>query len=257
MIGKPPRIILLCWLLVFGCVWHPVNTYSAPLKYTILKKAPHSPTSFTQGLLVDGGLLYESSGLYNRSYIHIYDKNTNIRQQSKHIAPTLFAEGLALFQDKLYLLTWKKGKLLILDKNTLKLLATKRYNGEGWGLTHTGDKFVMSDGSAKLTFRNSSNFSISRTLSVTNNNTAVHKLNELEFAEGVIWANVWQSPYIYKISPISGKTLGIADFSQLMQENNADARFSVLNGIAYDPAEKAFWITGKHWPYRYLVRFTP
>lgn len=249
--------LLICFAIVF---FLSSITYAAPprvaeLKYVILKKLPHSEHSFTQGLLVDEDYVYESSGLYGKSYLQTYHRLTGVNKLKHNIQTNLFAEGLTLYQKKLYLLTWKAGKLLIFDQATLNLLDTIQYRGEGWGLTHDGKAFVMSNGSSELTFRDSNTFQVLKRLPVKYLSDPVEKINELEFAQNTLWANVWQSTKIIQIHPTSGTVLGIADFDALAKENKADTKFSVLNGIAFDEKEDAFWVTGKNWPYRYLIRF--
>ena len=225
------------------------------LNYTILEEKKHDTNSFTQGLFWQDGKLYESSGLYGKSFLRRYDANNlNIEQQVR-LPARFFAEGLTLYQDKLYLLTWQAGTLLVYDKNTFQEQKPLKYQGQGWGLSHDGKHFVMSDGSDQIYFRDSQSFEVVRKVQVHSKWRKYKKINELEFAEGAVWANVWLKPYILKISPDNGEVLGIASFSDLVSVNTKSPRHAVLNGIAYDKSRDAFWITGKLWPKSYLIRF--
>lgn len=225
------------------------------LRVTVLEEQPHDPLTFTQGLLINEGKVYESSGLYRKSFIRRYDNQTQKIEKQRKLPNHLFAEGLTLFNKQLFLLTWKSGMALVLDPKTLQPLKKFTYSGEGWGLTHSASELIMSDGSDTLTFRNPSTFKKNKSISVHSQWKRYKNLNELDYAESAIWANVWQSNLILKISPEDGSVLGIADLSKLANKHNRIKHESVLNGIAYDQEKKAFWITGKYWASRYLVRF--
>lgn len=225
------------------------------LSVTVLEEQAHDPLTFTQGLLISDGKVYESSGLYSKSFIRRYDNQTQKIEKQRKLPNNLFAEGLTLFNNQLFLLTWKSGMALVLDPKTLQPLKKFSYSGEGWGLTHSANELIMSDGSDTLIFRNPSTFKKTKSISVHSKWKHYKNLNELDYADSAIWANIWQSNLILKISPLDGSVLGIADLSKLAEKNNRIRNESVLNGIAYDEEKKAFWITGKYWPSRYLVRF--
>ncbi len=225
------------------------------LSVTILEERPHDAHIFTQGFLINEGKVYESSGLYGKSFIRRYDNQTQKIEKQRKLPSNLFAEGLTLLNDQLFLLTWKAGMALALSPKTLQPLKKFTYIGEGWGLTHSDNELIMSDGSDTLTFRDPSTFKKTKSISVHSKWKPYDNLNELEYAESAIWANIWQSDLILKISPSDGSVLGIADLSKLAKKNNLIKNESVLNGIAYDKDKKAFWITGKYWASRYLVRF--
>lgn len=230
----------------------PANT--TPLGYTIIKEAAHA-RAFTQGLLVNDGTLYESSGLYQRSFIRAYDLEANRVRAKTQLPKTIFAEGLTKFGDTLFLLSWKAGTLFKYNPVSLAPEGKLRYDGEGWGLTHDGQYLIMSNGSENLLWRKPSDFSIVKQKRVHYRQRPVKNLNELEYAQDFIWANVWLTSAIIKISPDTGEVVGIADLSKLSAENSTIPQRTVLNGIAYDSANDAFWVTGKHWPKRYLIRF--
>lgn len=239
------------------------SAMAAPeLSYKILAERTHKPILFTQGLLVDGGYFYETSGLYNRSMLVSYPIKETGSTWAKISAPftkkqTLanhyFAEGLALLDDKLYLLTWMEKTLLVYDKATFSLQKTMSYSGEGWGLTTDGKFLIRSDGSAMIYFHQPDNFEISHAITVKDGEAEVSQLNELEYAEGFLWANIWHDDRILKIDPKTGKVLAQLDLSALKQKVKLDNSEQVLNGIAWDQNQNAFWITGKQWPKMFLI----
>lgn len=233
------------------------QTAAKALKFEIIKEAKHDKRLFTQGLLLDGDNLYESSGLYGRSLLRVYNAKTNALVRQQALNRKLFAEGLTKIDQELYLLTWKASKLMVFDANNLRFKRNMPYQGEGWGLTNNDKYFIMSNGSTQLFFRDQKNFDLVKKVTVKNRWRAYDKLNELEYAQEHIWANIWQSHLILKIAPDSGRVVGIADMSELVkrQQHPGKSPEKVLNGIAYDPSEDAFWITGKLWSKRYLIRY--
>jgi len=255
---------LLCTSLVFIANLLPAITYAAaPIPYEILAERTHKPSLFTQGLLVDGDHFYESSGLYNQSLLVTYPIAEPAGTWAKISAPftkkqavpaRYFAEGLALLGDKLYLLTWQEQTLLIYDKATLNYQKSISYKGEGWGLTSNGQQLIRSDGSDTLYFHKAENFGVTKTLKITDEGKAVTQLNELEFAGGFIWANIWYQDRILKIDPATGKVTGEMDLSAIKQKLQLTNSEQVLNGIAWDEKREAFWITGKNWPKMFLIR---
>lgn len=220
--------------------------------YEVLSETKQDTNIFTQGLVLDSTDLYLSSGRYGMSFIKRISSND---EKYQALPKQLFAEGITVVGDSLFLLTWKAGKLLKLNKKTLQVLQTIHYEGEGWGLTHNHDSFFMSDGSHYIQRRDLNDFSLQSYLRVTHKGKALKKINELEYAEGFLWANVWFSNKIYKIEPSSGEVVGVWDLSELKEDLALSNRESVLNGIAFDKARDAFWVTGKLWPKRFLIRF--
>lgn len=261
---KPYFCALLCTsLLLIANLAQAITAKSIP--FEILAERTHKPTLFTQGLLVDGDHFYESSGLYNQSILVTYPIAEPASTWAKISAPftkkqtipaRFFAEGLTLLNDKLYLLTWQEETLLIYDKATLNYQKSMSYEGEGWGLTTDGKQLIRSDGSATLHFHNADDFAVTKTLNVTDADVAVSQLNELEYAEGFIWANIWYKDLIVKIDPTSGQIIGHIDLSSLKQNLKLTNSEQVLNGIAWDEQQKAFWITGKNWPKMFLIRIS-
>ena len=222
-------------------------------QYRILETVDHDPSYFTQGLELFNGEIYESSGLYGKSKLGKYSPVNESVIFEKRLAERFFAEGLTVFGGELFVLTWRENTLLVLNPDDLSIKRELRYGGEGWGLANDGNRLIMSDGSDTIYFRNPGTFKVERTIRVHSQQRAVRRINELEFAEGHIWANIWQSPFIVKIDPANGSVVKYFDFSELVARHMAGNQNQVLNGIAYDRSREAYWITGKLWSKRYLV----
>jgi glutamine cyclotransferase len=233
-----------------------------PITYTILNALPHDQNSYTEGLLMHDGKLYESSGApeeyeKTRSIVGIVDPATGkIAVKAELDRKTFFGEGITILGDKLYQLTWTNKKGFIYDLKTFKKTGEFSFpSKEGWGMTTDGKSLIMSDGSSNLTFLDPQTFKTSRILGVTDNNGPVGNINELEFVHGNILANIYQTPYIIRIDANTGRVLGKADFSSLYKEvksKNPDVDY--MNGIAFDSATNKIYITGKLWPNIYEVR---
>jgi len=243
------RLLVWCGLFL---------TETAPAKevfeYKVLDSRPHDPGSFTQGLELSNGLLYESSGLYGKSRVRKYDPRNDSTLREAPLPDRYFAEGLTLLGNELFLLTWKEGNLFVLSPDDLTVEREVSYEEEGWGLANNGKQLIMSDGSDIIYFRNPATFEIERKISVNSKQGSVQRINELEYAQGYIWANIWHSSVIVKIDPQTGELAGFYNLQALVRKH-ASGNERVLNGIAYDAEKKAFWVTGKLWPTRYLIRF--
>ena len=244
-----------------GSVTPPDDTNPPPpnLSYTVLKIHPHDTASFVQGLEFYNGALYESTGSPAEyaypSWLGKIDMKTGKLQHTVTLDSQYFAEGLTIFKDKLYQLTWQSKKGFVYDAKTLKKLGEFTYNTEGWGLTHDSSHLIMSDGSSNLYFMDPVTFRNAKIVGVTDNNGPVSNLNELEYIDGHIYANQWQSPYILKIDPNTGKIVGKLNLDSLV--NEVDAKLpghDYLNGIAYNPDSKTVFVTGKRWPSMYEIR---
>jgi len=233
----------------------PVGSQPQKILYEILATHPHDIGSFTQGLITDGDVITETSGLYTKSFLLQYQAISGEILQRVDLPKDLFAEGITQFNNQLFMLTWHKEQALVFDAQTLTHEKTLAYSGQGWGITHNGEHLITSNGSDTLSFRRADDFAVVRTLQVNDAERSWDQLNELEFADGYIWSNVWQSPLILAINPQTGRVEGIVDLAELDRINNHAPGQSVLNGIAYDVQRNAYWITGKWWPNRYLVRF--
>ncbi len=232
----------------------PIN-HPRALSVTPIESIPHAQQSFTQGLVLFQNDFIESSGHYKKSFISRHSPSGDKPQWKLALPSQIFAEGLTIFHEKIYLLSWKSKTLFVFDVHTQALLRTHNYKGEGWGLTHNGQALIRSDGSNKLYFHDPKTFRLLRSIKVTINGQYVSNINELEYARGLIWANVWKDNRIIAIDPTSGIVQASADLSTLAQQQQVTSAEAVLNGIAYDPQKDAFWVTGKYWPALYLLTF--
>ncbi len=218
------------------------------LSYHIVKTYPHDTGAFTQGLLYDGGMLYESTGEYGKSGIRRVDLATGAVQASTLITDTsVWGEGLVLFGDTFYQLTWQSQRGYLYNRD-LQQIGTFSYPTEGWGITTDGTRLLMSDGTATIYTLDPVTFAQTPLIQVRDENGPVVRLNELEYVDGALYANIWLTDRIAKIDPASGRVLAYLDLSGLLSDGeraNADA---VLNGIAYDPVGKRLFVTGKLWP---------
>lgn len=215
----------------------------------------HDPQAFTQGLLVQDGFFYESTGLVGQSSFRKVEIATGKVLALSPLDPTLFGEGLALLNGRFYQLTWRDGLVLVYDATNLTQIGSFSIPGEGWGLTTDGQSLIRSDGSATLTWHEPTNFAPIKTIQVTQNGQPVSQLNELEYIEGFIYANVFMTDTILRIDPSSGQVLTVIDAGGLRPETTKTELNSVLNGIAWDPASKSLYLTGKNWPVLYKVKF--
>lgn len=226
------------------------------LRVRVVRRFPHDTGAFTQGLLWHAGHLYESTGLRGRSTLRKVDLETGEVVQRRSVERSHFGEGLARVDDRLIQLTWMRGVAHVWSVDGFEHLRTFEYEGEGWGLCHDGRNLVMSDGSARLTFRDPSTFRELRRVTVRQEGRAVGYLNELECVDGAIWANVWQREELLRIDPGSGRVTAVVDASGLLSEQERLGT-DVLNGIAWIPERDRFVITGKLWPYLFEVELVP
>jgi len=222
--------------------------------FRIIDRYVHDTTAYTQGLVYVDGVLYESTGQYGRSGVRRVDLATGAVERSVPISSDQFGEGLAMLGDRLYQLTWKSGVAYVYD-TTLRKLDSLQYQGEGWGLTTDGTSLIMSDGSDRLSFRDPVTFRVQRTLTVRFSSQApVGNLNELEYVDGELFANVYQSDWILRIDPESGVVTEVIDLAGIMPGYDAASTEEfVLNGIAYDRTTHELLVTGKQWPLLFRI----
>ncbi|HEY0783760.1 MAG TPA: glutaminyl-peptide cyclotransferase [Thermoanaerobaculia bacterium] len=220
----------------------------------VLATYPHDTAAYTQGLVWNGGKLYESDGLYGSSSLREVNPKTGETLRRAPVPPGFFAEGLAVVGDRLIQLPWQEGGACASRKATFEKLAELRYEGEGWGLCDDGKRLVMSNGSSRLTFRDRDTFAPRGSVQVTRAGQPIPQLNELECVDGAVYANVWQTDQIVRIDPASGRVTATIDASGLLTPEER-AKADVLNGIAYEPVKKTFLITGKLWPKMFEVVF--
>jgi glutaminyl-peptide cyclotransferase len=224
------------------------------LRVQVVRTYPHDRAAFTQGLLIDGGKLFESTGLVGQSSLREVELATGRVIRKVDVPAPVFAEGLALAGDNLIQLTWQNGRALIYNKHTFARAGEYSYRGEGWGLCNINSQLVMSDGSSRLTFRRAKDFGVDRVLNVTMDGQPLEQLNELECVDGAVYANVWQRDLIVRIDAATGRVTQHIDAPNLLSPIERQG-VDVLNGIAYDPADQTFLITGKLWPKLFRVKF--
>ncbi len=227
------------------------------INYNVVNVYPHDTGSYTQGLELYNGKLYEGTGDYTNSVLQIVDVKTG-RIEKKHkigktITDSTFGEGITIFNGKLYQLTWQNHIAFVYDvSNINKPLKTFNWPYEGWGITNNGKELIISDGSANLYFVDAETFKVKSTLAVTEDGNTVESLNELEYIDGFVYANIYGANYIVKIDPSNGQVKGKLNLTGLIEKyapgHILESNNEVLNGIAYDSATKKLLITGKHWP---------
>lgn len=229
-----------------------------PYTYQIVHTSPHDPKAFTQGLIYVDGHLYESTGLNGRSTLRMVDLTTGQVLQKHDLPSEYFGEGLTDWGGTLIQLTWKAHTAFVYDRFSFRVLKTFHYDGEGWGLTHDSAQLIMSDGTSYLRFLDPNSFKVERRIQVRDDSGhPVDDLNELEFIHGEIYANVWHSDVILRISPQTGKVLGVIDLSGIINKRELPGGDAVLNGIAYDAANNRLFATGKLWPSLFEIRILP
>jgi glutamine cyclotransferase len=258
-ISRIVYLLIPSLILLFGCQpkknnEQPVTSDPLIINYDVIATLPHDDKAFTQGLTIYKNKIIESTGQSN-SWIAEVDAGTGKQEKKVSLDTRYFGEGIAVLNNKIYQLTWKNKIGFIYDFKTYKQLGEFNYTTEGWGITTNNINLIMSDGSEKLFFLDTLSLKTVKTINVTDENSPVKKLNELEFINGYIYANVWETPVIVKIDPSNGKVVGKINLTSIANEieamyPNAD----VLNGIAFDTNSKALLITGKLWPKAFLIR---
>ncbi|MFK3889483.1 glutaminyl-peptide cyclotransferase [Sphingomonas sp. NPDC079357] len=220
----------------------------------IVRRTPHDPAAFTEGLVWHGGALVESVGLEGRSDVRRVDVATGKVVLRRTIPAAQFGEGLAVWKGEAISLTWHDGVAHRWTAATLKPLGTMRYTGEGWGLTSDATSLIRSDGSATLTFHDPATMKVRRKLTVTFAGRALDQINELEMVDGQILANVWHQPFIVSIDPRSGVVTRVIDLRAIVAEVGARDPEAVANGIAWDAKARRLFVTGKRWPTMFEIR---
>ena len=247
---------LLMTMAVLACAPTTVaQRQPAPVQgYKLIATFPHDPAAFTQGLVFADGEFYESTGLNGESSVRRVEIATGKVLQEVKVDSAFFAEGLALVGDELLQLTWQHQRGFVYDRKTFAQKRTFPYQGEGWGLAYDpAGGLVMSDGSDTLRFLDPKTQAMTKTLRVRDAGRPVSQLNELEWVEGEIWANVWMTDRIARISPKSGEVTAWLDLSSLWPRSQRQPPADVLNGIAYDKATRRIFVTGKKWPRLYQI----
>ncbi|HHX45228.1 MAG TPA: glutaminyl-peptide cyclotransferase [Chloroflexi bacterium] len=224
--------------------------------YEVVARYPHDPDAFTQGLVYGGdGVLYEGTGLWGASSLRRVDLTTGEVQRRRDLADAYFGEGIAVVEERIIQLTWKAGVAFTYDRETFELLGEHAYPGEGWGVTYDGERLIMSDGTSRLRFWDPETLAEIGSVEVLDGEDPITYLNELEYVEGQVWANVWQTDRIARIDADSGRVVGWIDLTGLLRaEDRQGRRVDVLNGIAYDADAERVFVTGKWWPVLYEIR---
>ncbi len=249
--------------LVLMLLWHSgvggsaqVQTRGITLGLEVIEVYPHDPEAYTQGLVYADGFLYESTGLYGRSSLRKVELKTGRVQQMLTLPASVFGEGLALLDERLIQLTWRSGYGFVYDRRGFELLGVFAYGTEGWGLTHDGTRLIMSDGSSRLHFLDPQSFARLGAVTVHDERGPVERLNELEYVEGRVFANVYQTNRIVAIDPQTGRVVASLTLSDLVSREHR-AGVGVLNGIAYIPTSGHLLVTGKNWSHLYEIRLFP
>jgi glutamine cyclotransferase len=232
---------------------HPPQEYT----FAIVSAYPHDTTAFTQGLAYRDGFVYEGTGREGQSSLRKVRLETGEIIQQVNLDPDLFGEGITLLNDKVIQLTWKSEIGFVYDLSGFHLLRRFSYSGEGWGLATDGRELFMSDGTSEIRVLDRDTFQEKRRIRVHDGSTPVNQLNELEFVEGQIFANVWHSNRVARISPQTGDVVGWIDLTGLLSPMYRLEPEAVLNGIAYDPVRKRLFVTGKLWPRVFEIRLIP
>lgn len=249
MIFKRIMIFLSVALAFVSCSEAKVREY----RLEIVAEYPHDTDSYTQGLFFQDGQMYESTGSYGKSTFRKIDIETGDALKRLDFDRKYFVEGSVMFKDNLYILTWETKVAFIYDAQTLEYKSTWKYPREGWGITTDGKQLIASDGSPYLFFMDDQ-FALDRKQIVTLNEKPIRWLNELEYIDGKVWANVYTTDDIVIINPKNGKVEGVIDCRGLLPKSLRTPDTDVLNGIAYDPQTKKIYLTGKNWPKLYEVR---
>ena len=236
-------------LMLLSCSDARVREY----KLNVVAEYPHDVTSYTQGLFFNDGQMYESTGQFGESTFRKVDLQTGKPLRRLDFSDEYFVEGSVMFEGSLYILTWTNRKAFIYDAETLEYKSTWSYPREGWGITTDGKRLIASDGSANLYFMDK-NFAVEKKLTVKLDGRPVRFLNELEYIDGKIWANVYTTDTIVIINPKDGKVEGVIDCTGLLPKKLYKPSTDVLNGIAYDKASGKIYLTGKNWPKLYEIR---
>ncbi|RUL89801.1 glutaminyl-peptide cyclotransferase [Tautonia sociabilis] len=252
---------MLVGLIVAGggwAAWTASQTRRVPVyRAEIVKAYPHDIDAFTQGLEFAGGELFEGTGQYGKSRLRKVQLETGAVLQEVDLPRDVFGEGITVWKDRIIQLTWQERLGLIFDKATFETTGRFRYQGEGWGLTHDESNLIMSDGTATIRFLDPETFKVVRSIRVsTPEGQPVDQLNELEYINGEILANIWNTSTIARISAKDGRILGWIDLSTI-RPRRAIGSNAVLNGIAYEPTSKRLFVTGKNWSELFEIRVVP
>ncbi|HMF01857.1 MAG TPA: glutaminyl-peptide cyclotransferase [Terriglobia bacterium] len=245
----------MAFLCAFVSLW--LLPLATQYGYRVVKTYPHDRTAFTQGLEYRDGFLYEGTGMFGRSSVRKIDLDSGRIIQRYDLPQPFFGEGITVLNQQILELTWQSQTGFVYDKSSFQVLRSFDYPGEGWGLTNDGKQIYMSDGSANIRVWDSATLKEIRRITVKDGATPVTQLNELEWVRGEIYANVWQTDRIARISPVDGRVLGWIDLTGILPKSERPDPDAVLNGIAYDAAGDRLFVTGKLWPKIFEIKLVP
>ncbi len=240
-------ILAASWVLLFAGTGYEQARSNLTYGCEVINVYPHDRSAFTEGLVYDGGVLYEGTGQYGRSTLRKVDLETGVVQKQTSLPAEFFGEGIEVWEDSIVQLTWKSNVGLVYDKGTLTQTGNFTYRTDGWGITSDGKKLIMSDGSDLLYFLDPETFQVFGQINVRDGGNAIRGINEMEYVNGEIYANIWPTSRIAIISPETGIVRAWIDLKGLLPESDR-AGTDVLNGIAYDPEGDRLFVTGKFWP---------
>lgn len=223
----------------------------------VVQRFPHDRQAFTEGLFIDRGQLFESTGMAGRSSVRQVDLASGKVLKQARVPEPYFGEGIAPWKGQVLSLTWQNGIGFRWDRKSLRQLSTFRYSGEGWSLTSTREELVMSDGTDTLRFIDPATFKVRHSVKVTIRGRPLNRINELEWVDGQVFANIWMTDYVVRIDPASGRVVGIIDLADLHRDAGTFGTDQVANGIAWDARTRKLYLTGKEWPWLYQVRLEP
>ncbi|MCP4544072.1 MAG: glutaminyl-peptide cyclotransferase [Chloroflexi bacterium] len=241
---------------VYAPVIYTQRTPPPVYTYTVVQTYPHDLNAFTQGLVFTDGIFYEGTGLYGRSSLRKVELETGNVLQIYRLPQQFFGEGITIYGDQIIQLTWRSHIGFVYAKDSFQLLKTFNYPTEGWGLAHDGERLIMSDGTSTLYFLDPETLEIIGQVEVYDNNGPVVRLNELEYIQGEVYANVWQTNRIARIDPQTGRVVGWINLKGLLSHTNLAQAVDVLNGIAYDAEGDRLFVTGKLWPVLFEIQLT-
>ncbi len=248
--------IALTAVMLCSCdvsVPHNTPVYS----FEVVNIYPHDPAAFTQGLVFEDGFLYEGTGLRGSSTLRKVELTTGVILQQLELDEQYFGEGITIFNENIIQLTWTSQVGFVYDKKTFEQLQQFSYSYEGWGITHDGIHLIVSDGTSVLHFLDPETFAEVSLVYVYDSRGPVTRLNELEYIQGEIYANVWQTDFIARIDPHTGRVTGWIDLTGLLAEDSSEQPVDVLNGIAYDTESDRLFVTGKLWPQLFEINLVP
>jgi glutamine cyclotransferase len=241
-------VLIFSCLNLQGCLI-PGNSDVIPVySYNIVNIYPHDRNAFTQGLVFEDSVLYEGTGLLGHSSLRRVELETGDVLQIRELSDQFFGEGITIYENKIIQLTWQSNIGFVYDKDSFELLQEFNYSTEGWGITHDGERLIMSDGTAILHFLNPQTFEEIGQLEVFDNDGPITRLNELEYIQGEIYANIWQTDRVARIAPLTGRVIGWVELGGLLTTEDRSEPVDVLNGIAYDAKTDRLFVTGKLWP---------